>query len=483
MQTAAESLCKLAYEGLAKKKVVFKKSELRAAGCLGTAVELGFLSSTPSVSIAGRGEDAYSFLHHTMLEFFAAVHAVRICAGSEKEISALVASLGVDGDFARFWPFVSGLLSEEECEVILSALASKVAASVASGIQEEASQRLSLLLQCHMECLDKLPCEGSSSVATMLLSIGMRLNKTHLTLSDARATAKVLRQYGGVVSFFSLHDSSIVDGGLADVLHGLQECSELQRMDLGILNSLSGAAPALQQVLLRNKDSLQSITLPVCDSDLPEILPAIKALSRLRTLSCGSRRLSKVSAPAIAEVLSLLPTVDTVGILSEMDDTGFADLVPTLCGMATRLRQFKLYQTRLSASLLSKMLCSLPSLSLFTLVGNPVGDRGFQQVSTSLQKLGSLSSLVLCDIGLTWRSMKELESILGSCRKVKTLRVYCWKRSFLPTGEGVDAVRRLSSMKESWVSKESRVEYGYRYSSVLAFRNERQQLLAIYLIH
>ena len=58
LQEAVEKLCKLAYEGLAEKKVVFKKSELQAAGCLGTAVELGFLSSTPSVSIAGHGEDA-----------------------------------------------------------------------------------------------------------------------------------------------------------------------------------------------------------------------------------------------------------------------------------------------------------------------------------------------------------------------------------------------------------------------------------------
>ena len=36
LQESVEKLCKLAYEGLASKKVVFKKSELRAAGCLGT---------------------------------------------------------------------------------------------------------------------------------------------------------------------------------------------------------------------------------------------------------------------------------------------------------------------------------------------------------------------------------------------------------------------------------------------------------------
>ena len=484
LQTAVESLCKLAHEGLAEKKVVFKKSELRAAGCLGTAVELGFLSSTPSVSIAGRGEDAYSFQHHTMLEFFAAVHAVRICVGKEKQkISNLVAHLGVDGDFARFWPFVSGLLSGEDCELLLSALSSKVEHSDTLGVQEKTSQHQRLLLQCHLECSDKLPHEGSPSVTKMLQSSGLQLNKAHMTLSDVRAAVKVLRQYGVAVSKFSLHDCSIVDGGIADVLHGLQECSKLRRLDLGIMNSLSGAVPALRQVLGQNKDSLRSITLPVTDEELPEILPAIKTLSALKTLSCGSRRLTNTSAPAIAEVLRLLPTLSSVGILGKMDDRGFADLVSTLCGMAGRLLQLKLYQTRLSASLLVKMLSSLSHLLFFTLVGNPIGDDGFKQVSSSLQQLGmQLSKLHLCDIGLTWHSMRELESILRSCPNVKNLRVYCQKRSFLPIGEGVDAVRRLTTLKEHGIDKKSHVEYGYRYSTTLMFRNESQQFLVINLL-
>ena len=483
LQTAVESLCKLAFEGLAKKKAVFKKSELRAAGCLGTAVQLGFLSSTPSVSIAGRGQDAYSFLHHTMLEFFAAVHAVRICVSRERQkVSDLVSYLGVDGDFARFWPFFGGLLSAEDCELLLSALASVVEASIGRAHQTTTSQHLLLLLQCHMECLDKLPREGSPSVAVMLRSIGLRFNITHLTVSDARATAKILRQYSAVVDVFSLHDSSIVDGGLADVLHGLQECSKLRRIDLGIMNRLGGAAPALRQVLVRNKDSLQSITLPVTDADLLEILPVIKTLSRLSALTCGSRRLTKISMAGIAEVLRLLPKVNNVGIMSEMDDSGFTDLVATLNGMATRLRALKFYQTRLSASLLSKMLSSLPNLSTFTLVGNPIGDDDFRLVATSLQQLGALSNLNLCDIGLTWKSMREFESILLSCPMVNILRVYCQKRSFLPTGEGVDTIRRLTSMKECDTLKDSYTEYGYRYSSILVFKNDRQQWLFVHLL-
>ena len=172
LQAAVENLCKLAYDCLAEKKVVFKKSELQAAGCLGTAVGLGFLSSTPSVSIAGHGEDAYSFQHHTMLEFFAAVHAVRVCIRkANRNISNLVSELGVDGDYARFWPFVSGLLCGKECELLLSALMAGV--QDASGRREKAQQVL-LLFQCHVECFSQLPCGGSPSVAAMLVMNGTK---------------------------------------------------------------------------------------------------------------------------------------------------------------------------------------------------------------------------------------------------------------------------------------------------------------------
>ena len=158
LQVAVENLCKLAYEGLAKKKVVLKKSELGAAGCLGTAVELGFLSSTPSLSIAGQGEDAYSFQHHTMLEFFAAVHTVRDrIRKSKSSIAGLVRELGIDGDYARFWPFVSGLVSGEECELLLTTLAANVQRCMARLGRRQATQHFLLLLQCHVECVGQLP--------------------------------------------------------------------------------------------------------------------------------------------------------------------------------------------------------------------------------------------------------------------------------------------------------------------------------------
>ena len=488
LHAAVENLCKLAYEGLAEKKVVFKKSELEAAGCLGTAVGLGFLSSTPSVSIAGHGEDAYSFQHHTMLEFFAAVHAVRICIRKAKRnIGDLVSELGVDGDYARFWPFVSGLLRGEECELLLSALAMNVQGSSrhATRLYRSATRHLLLLLQCHVECAGLLPREGSPSVAAMLKSLGLFLYNAHVSFSDAQAAASVLRQYDHAVTRFSLHDSSIDESGSVDVLASLQECTQLKKLDFGLRNNSVYAAPDLRRVLEQIKNSLNNLAIPVSDADLPELLPAIKKCSGLENFSCGSPQLTNVSAAAIAEILRFLPKVNSVGIVSKMDDAGFEDIATTLCDMGAWLKHLKLYRSKLSAALLCKILSSLPYLSLFTLVGNLIGDDGFRQVSTVLQRR-NIRTLHLCDIGLTSQSLTALENTLASCTNLRTLRVHCKKVTFPPIGKGYLAAA-LSGLPAMRMTKTEEfqnptLEYGYRCTDRLRFENTSNQSLYIYFL-
>ena len=480
LQEAVESLCKLAYECLAKKKVVFKKSELQAAGCLGAAVELGFLSSTPSVSIAGRGEDAYSFQHHTMLEFFAAVHAVRVCIRKEeRNMSDLVRELGVDGDYAWFWPFVSGLSSEEKCELLLSALIAN-SSNTRRAVQ---SKHVLLLYQCHVECASQLPREGSPSVAAKLKSAGLRLTYTHLSFSDTLAAAEILRMYRTLVTCINMHNTSLDNSAGAALLAGLQECTQLQRLDIGAMSNLIGASSSLRRVLERNKNSLSKISLPVSDADLPELLPAMKVCTGLTSFACGSPQLTNESAPAIAEVLRLLPKVISIGLRSRMDDGGFVKLKATLCDMANRLNQLNLYWTRVGPALLSQTLSPLVNLMGFTLVGNPIGDDGFQQVASSLQQLQHLQSLHLCDIGLTWRSLAELEKILFSCPSLSyDSFVYAEKKSFPPAGENITKVSSLTTFQliletdqEAWKSP----YYGYRPTYSMVFHNVRSQRLVL----
>ena len=165
---------------------------------------------------------------------------------AKRNISDLVRELGVDGDYARFWPFVSGLMSGEECELLLSALTANVH-DVSR--QRETTQHFLLLLQCHVECARQLPREGSPSVAAMLKSVGLRLKKTHLSLSDALAAAEILRRYGPLITVVSLHESSMDESGGADLLASLQECTQLQRLDIGAMSNLIAGASGLGQVL------------------------------------------------------------------------------------------------------------------------------------------------------------------------------------------------------------------------------------------
>ena len=471
LQEAIENLCKLAYEGLAEKKVVFKKSELRAAGCLGTAVELGFLSSTPNVSIAGRGEDAYSFQHHTMLEFFAAVHAVRDrIRKAKRNLSDLVRELGVDGDYARFWPFVSGLLSGEECELLLSALVANVQRAfkvINKTGPRETTQHCLLLLQCHVECASQLHREGSPSVAAMLKSIGLQLVYTHLSYSDTVAAAEILRMYGTLFTYVNMHNSSLDDSGGADLLASLQECTQLQKLDIGAMSNLIGASSSLRQVLERNKDSLHNIALPVSDADLPELLPVVKKCSGLKHLTCGSPQLTNESAPALVEVLRLLPEVNAIGLHSRMDDEGFVQLEAILCNMANRLKRLSLYWTRVSSALLSKTLLPLSNLTFFTLVGNPIGDDGFRQVASSLRQLRCLRVLHLCGLGVTWRCLAELEEVLLSCPKMRNCQLYVEKKSFPPPGEDITEISRLTTLDLTKEIEWKESYYGYHATDAL----------------
>ena len=184
-------------------------------------------------------------------------------------------------------------------------------------------------------------------------------------------------------------------------------------------------------------------------------------------MTCGSAQLTNVSAPMVAEVLHCLPNVSVVGLHSEMDDDGLAKLETTLHGMANRLKRFKLYETKVSTALLSKVLSSLTKLRLVTIVRNPIGDEGFRQVASALRQPSVLKHLHLCDIGLTWRSLSELEKILLSCPKMRKCDIFCDKRLFPPSGEDIAKVPSLTTLRlaDELEYSELRESYGHQITN------------------
>ena len=228
LQATMENLCKLAYDGLKKKEVIFTETQLSSASCLSAASELGFLSSSPSMNVAGHDEDAYSFQHHTMQEFFAAVHVVReynrtttrrtggvmqalwrmFLPAEPSFFHVVVDQLGVDGDSAHFWPFVSGLLSGSQCDSLLSNIANRVMFD-RDGHPSDLARVLLLLFNCHSECVTELPREGSPAVAMVMKSVGLKLTYTHVSASDARHSGRrpsSVQLFGAEGGPVQLHD-------------------------------------------------------------------------------------------------------------------------------------------------------------------------------------------------------------------------------------------------------------------------------------
>ena len=163
-----------------------------------------------------------------------------------------------------------------------------------------------------------------------------------------------------------------------------------------------------------------------------------------------------------------------------MDDSGFVKLEATFCDKASRLKQLRLYWTRVGPALLSQTLSPLIHLTGFTLVGNPIGDDGFRQVASSLQQLQHLTVLHLCDIGVTWRSLTELEKVLFSCPRLRNYFVYAEKKSFPPAGENITKVSSLTSFQLIHETEAWRIPYyGYQATYSMVFCNVRSQRLVL----
>ena len=483
LQAAFVNLCQLAYDGLASKKVIFSKSELQAAGCLGEAVELGFLSSTPGVNEAECGEDAYSFQHHTMVEFFAAVHAVRVCIRQEKTSFAnLVQNFGIDGDDARFWPFISGLLSAAECESLLSTLAHYVETHDRT-IQFPTKYFL-LLLHCHAECVAKLSCEGSPSIARLLSSQGMTLKSTHLSESDVHAATIVLRQYRTRIYRVNLFDSTLDDG--FELLAELQKCRHLMLINLEAYSNIAGTAPSISTIIDRNKSSLQHLSIPIGDDDFSDFALSIKKCQNLVSLQIGSHRLTNASAPIVVDLLRHHHRLQVFGLHGQLDDVGFTSVSPPLRAMAGHLKRLILQWTTVSAALLCEALSPHTGLEWLTLVGNPLGNSGFQQLVTTLQQMPALTALILHDVGLTLQSLAEIEKLLQALPSLTNCCIDFQKIAFCPSGQSIEGIPQLLSSNFKLQRRETHQDidplfrFGTTISDSLLFKSDRSQLLCLF---
>ena len=483
LQTAVVNLSKMAYEGLSKKQVMFTETEVKSAGCLGAALELGFLSLSPGVNIPGHGEDAFTFQHHTMTEFFAAVHAVRqYIRPGKKSVAELLEEHGTDGDYERFWPFVSGLLTGEECETFLSSLARLVDGDDFPLKQ----QRLLILLRCYGECLNQLPDEGSQAVYQTMETIGLNCNGVYLGAGDAQAVSTALRRYKNVVTKVSLSSSVMDDSAMSTITTALLSSENLRTLYLDdAFASSAGRAPTFARIIVQNKTSLRHLRVPVDDLSVQIVAPAIMECTEISALEIGSQSLTSESAPVVADILHHHRQLTDFGLQGRIDEEGFTAVAPRLQDMAAHLSTLSLFWTNLSGAILGSALSSLTNLAMIRLLGNAIiNDDGLHQLVSHLHPLSALKDLLLLDSALTWKSIGTLERLQ---HRMVSLSMCCisLERSSLPfLGEDPAAMLELNTMKFADKSslQPAFFVFGLEITELITFSNDdRQQLLHVFL--
>ena len=449
LHLAVESLCKLAHEALSKRSVVIKQSSLETAGCLDDAVRLGFLSASPGINVLGHREDVFSFPHHTMLEFLAAVHAVRELIGKgKKTIVDLVNELGVDGNLARFWVFFSGLLDEKQCETLLGALCGHAGAAE---FPPEVSRRRLLLLDCYSECKVNLNGRRSPAIADFLRSSGLELKMTYVSKISARTVSNAIGQYSAELDRVNFQFTIIDADCMPLIIASLQKCRRLQVLCLPNVALTLPETSGIVAVIEKNANTLTLVDVPAGDKQFSPVSQAVQKCTHLENLTIGSQGLTNSSANLIANFFPHLPerTLKKLGLTSALDDEGFAPVAEALRFLDGQVTLFGIYWANLTSASIFRALSSLPSLKHLTLHGVPIGDDGFRQLVES----GVLPPKVsLSNVGLTSLSVLVLETLLRIMPVGGESRI-AFKRSLFSSAPGQDIANTLQSTH--WEVKET----------------------------
>ena len=313
----------------------------------------------------------------------------------------------------------------------------------------------------------------------VMKSIGLDLQHTHISASDARMVATILCQYCSSVKHVNLFGTVIDDNG-ASIITGLQNCTQLIALDLGTLSNAADSK-AIAKVIEQNRSSLRTLVVPACDEDLPSIAPSITTCRQLVGLGIGSRALTNKPAPAITDTIRCHRSLGTFGLNGRINDDGFTSIASSLLNTSAQLKHLLFYWTMLSVPMLSRTLTSLTSLQVLRIVGNPIGDDGFQQLSTSLQRLTSLRRLEVFDVGLTIQSVKEMDKLLEhSLTRLVEILMVSKRSAFLQTSQDVDDIAQLISMTvEKTRYGEGEFHVAYLITEQVIFINDHSRNLVL----
>ena len=369
-----------------------------------------------------------------MLEFLAAVHAVRdLICGKKKKVIDLVSKLGVDGNLARFWVFFSGLLNGQQCEALLHALCEQVGLAE---FRPERSRRLLLLLDCYSECKSKLNGQRSAAIAGFMRSEGLQLVMTYVSMNSARTVSNVIQQYSAELHGAYFTNTILDTGCMSLIITSLQECRRLRALCLPYVALTLPETSAIVNVIEKNANTLTCIRVPASDEQFATVSQAVQKCTHLEVLTIGSQGLTNASAQSVARFLSNLcsKTLRDFGLTSALDDDGFTPVAEALRFLDGQVTSLAINWGRLTSASIFKALSSLPNLNRLVLQGVPIDDDGFRQLVES----GVVPPRVyLYNIGLTSISIPVLETLLRNMPAGGELFVGVKRSLFSSTGQEV----------------------------------------------
>ena len=443
LHVAVVNLSRLAYDALVKKRVVITRSEVEAESVLAYAAQLGFLSLSPGTDSTGQGQDLYSFPHHTMLEFFAAVYAVREVIGTgKKTIRDLVGKLGTDGDLSQFWVFFSGLLGGKHCEALLGALAGQ---DDMDSFEPEISRRRLLLLDCYAECESKLQDHRSVTIANWISTEGLDFRFSHFSVSQAYAVSSVIQKYCTEVCGVNFDHVYMDTSCWSQILTDLLACSELVSLRLlnFVFSSQSGAVSTVVNIIERNWATLLQLSIPAGNDDLRTVSPAIQKCTRLQQLDIGSPSLTNTGLQAVADILRNHSNLTYFGLTGAFNDDAFAPVAQALCSMSTSLMHLALYGAKVSPTIIGSVLSSLSRLDSLGLYEVPIGDDGLREL---VPHLAVVRRVDLYNVGLTSLSILTLDALLHKKLTNGICVVAIHRNLFLPAEQDIADILKATSM-------------------------------------
>ena len=355
-------LGKVAFEGLQKKQLYFTDVELIEAGMPLEALELGLLVKSESTNFWKR--DEYTFSHLTVQEFLAALFMSSEVLQTNADMAKLLENVKFsDGHLTTFWVFLAGLLEGGFVE------------SLFSQVLIDISLRLLQILQlyhCYAESRSAQSGTPLASVEKLLNECQLNFFSVFLSVTDCAAIGTVLQAHRQTEHIHTMEFEwcRMHDAGFARLLPGLQRCKSIQSLNIAANSLSSQHMSAVSGVLANNASTLEDIDMSfnrIGDDGLEKLSEGLKRCRKLNELWLPRINLTSRSASTLSDVLPSLPSLEKLSLRgNDLGDNGTAQLAHGL-QLSTRLKQLYIIETALSSEsfpVLHRLLSSLPSLRL-----------------------------------------------------------------------------------------------------------------------